>query len=299
MSRILEAPAFLTRFVRKLRGKSQPILTGASDGQLYVVKFANNLQGPNLLFNEAIGTQLYRLFGLPVPDWRPLLVPDSFLDQNPGCWIETPEGRLRPCSGMCFGSRFLGGEDIKLFEILPGNWLKRVRNLCDFWLAWLVDIAAGYADYRQAIFRQRNNGVMDAVFIDHGHMFGGPKGEQPVHLKASPYLDVRAYPRVSSEHILSLQKLVADVDVERLWLEVRRLPDGWKTESAISRFAGCLQALSTHSLLNFLIEPPIFDYACRANGIAFEDAQLRRTPKDSVLRPGLQASGRRRHIIVA
>jgi len=296
MSKTIEGPAFLTLFVCKLRGESQAVLGGASDGQLYIVKFANNLQGPNLMFNEAMGTELYCLFGLPVPDWRPLLVTDSFLDQNPGCWMETAEGRLRPRSGMCFGSRFLGGGGMRLFEILPGTSFQRVRNRERFWLAWLIDICAGHADNRQAIFLEDAQGQLNTFFIDHGHMFGGPKGDQPAQLKAPPYLDTRAYPRVSSEHILSLQELMAAVDEERLWQEVRRLPDGWKTESAISRFAGCLQTLSTHRLLNSIIEP-IIDYACRANGIEFEDIQLRRTPKDSVLRPGIQTSGRRRHIV--
>lgn len=49
----------LTGFLKALRGGSQSILAQANDGQLYVVKFANNLQGKNLLFNEAAGSMLY------------------------------------------------------------------------------------------------------------------------------------------------------------------------------------------------------------------------------------------------
>ena len=45
----------VTRHIQKLRGGSQPILAEASDGRLYVVKFANNPQGANLLFNESMG----------------------------------------------------------------------------------------------------------------------------------------------------------------------------------------------------------------------------------------------------
>src|SRR5580698_1050275 len=105
---------------RSLRGGSQPILAHATDGLVYVVKFANNLQGPNLLFNESAGYELYRACGLPVPDWTPLWVTDSFLDGNRDCWMQTPEGRLRPSSGLCFGSLFLGQKGDRLFEIVPG-----------------------------------------------------------------------------------------------------------------------------------------------------------------------------------
>ena len=94
--------ASVTHFVRNLRGGSQPILAQASDGFLYVVKFANNLQGPNVLFNESAGSELFRAIGVPVPEWRPLRVSDSFLEKNRDCWMQTPGGRLRPSSGLCF-----------------------------------------------------------------------------------------------------------------------------------------------------------------------------------------------------
>src|SRR5580700_5874154 len=95
----------MVRYLRSLRGGSQPFLAQASDGLFYVVKFAHNLQGPNLLFNESAGTELFRCCGLAVPEWRPLLVTSDFLDQNPGCWMRTAEEVLRPNAGLCFGSR--------------------------------------------------------------------------------------------------------------------------------------------------------------------------------------------------
>jgi hypothetical protein len=98
------------RHVRNLNGGSQPILAQASNGLFYVVKFINNLQGPNLLFNESIGSELYRACGLSVPSWEPLIVSESFIESNPGCWMQTPEGRRRPASGLCFGSRFSSGK---------------------------------------------------------------------------------------------------------------------------------------------------------------------------------------------
>jgi hypothetical protein len=98
MSDLGRKAALAAKFVCNLRGGSQPILVEASDGLLYVAKFTDNLQGPNLPFNESIGSELYRACGLAVPLWKPLLVTDDFLDQNPGCWLQTAAGRLRPDS---------------------------------------------------------------------------------------------------------------------------------------------------------------------------------------------------------
>src|SRR5438270_12725672 len=153
-----EKPAVLTQFICKLRGGSQAILARASDDQLYVVKFANNPQGQNLLFNESMGTELYHRSGLPVPSWRPLAVTGQFVADNPDCWIETTGGLCPPAVAACFGSRCLGAERMGLFEILPGNSFNHVQNRGDFWLAWLLDICARHADNRQALFQRDNAG---------------------------------------------------------------------------------------------------------------------------------------------
>src|SRR5208337_4281241 len=144
--------ANLTEYIRNLRGGSQPILALASDGFLYVVKFLNNPQGPNVLFNEIAGSELYRACGLAVPEWRSLLLSDSFIDKNPESWMQTPEGRLRPTAGLCFGSRFMVGDGKRLIEFLPRSSFRRVRNRTSFWLAWLIDVCAEHTDNRQAIF---------------------------------------------------------------------------------------------------------------------------------------------------
>ena len=128
MSVSLRGYGFLTQYIRKLRGGSQPILAQASDGLMYVVKFTNNLQGPNLAFNESMGSELYRACGLEGPSWKPLVITDSFTDKNRDSWMQTPAGTLRPAAGVCFGSRFLGGEDAQLLEILPESRFKRLYN---------------------------------------------------------------------------------------------------------------------------------------------------------------------------
>jgi hypothetical protein len=246
--------AFVTRYIRNLRGGSQPILAQASDGLLYVVKFVNNLQGPNLSFNESVGSELYRVCGLAVPLWKPLVVTDSFLDQNPDCWMQTPEGRLRPAIGLCFGSRFLGGDGIRLIEVLPGTCFKQVRNRSSFWLAWLIDICAMHVDNRQAVFVEDGEGWLDAYFVDHGHLFGGPKADLKKNFRVSSYLDPRIYEALCSLELMSFQQIVESLDVDQLWQRIEDLPDDWKTASALDGFAQSLNTLTTSSLLQSVLD---------------------------------------------
>jgi hypothetical protein len=281
--------AVATQYIRNLRGGSQPILVQASDGQVYVTKFFNNLQGPNLLFNESVGSELYRACGLPVSSWKPLLVTDVFLDQNPDCWMQTPEGRFRPASGLCFGSRFLGGDGLRLLEILPGTSFRRVRNHETFWLAWFIDICAEHADNRQALFLEDAQGWLNAFFVDHGHMFGGPKGEQRLHFQASRYLDSRIYQSVSSQYLLNFQKVAASLDVDRLWQGIQALPDEWKTASALDSVAQCLSRLSTPYLLQSVLDTMI-DAQKRTNGSERTESRRGRKPPTGILCPGVQAA---------
>jgi hypothetical protein len=225
-----------------------------------------------------------------VPAWKPLLITDAFIDQNQDCWMQTPEGRpIRPTSGLCFGSRFLGGDDIRLLEILPGTSFKRVRNHMDFWLAWLIDICAGHADNRQALFLEGAGG-MDAFFVDYGHFFGGPKGELKPHFQASRYLDSRIYQDVSSNQLLNCQRVVQCLDMEQFWHRIQTLPDVWKTESAVKGVTECLNRLSTSSFLKDILDTMV-DAIQKANESKNGKWQFRRKPPETVLYAGVQTAG--------
>jgi hypothetical protein len=284
----------VTQYFRNLRGGSQPILAQADDGQLYVVKFSNNLQGPNLLFNEGAGSELYRACGLAVPAWRPLEISEDFLDRNPDCWMQTPEGRLRPASGLCFGSRFLGPEGVRLLEILPKSSYKRIRNQSSFWLAWLIDVCAEHADNRQAVFAEDAGGWLDAFFVDQGHLFGGPKADQQKHFLASRYLDSRIYQSVSSDELLNFKKVALGLDANQLWQQLRELPDEWKTASALEAFERSLNRLSNAVLLQQILET-LADAIQRANEPECDNLQDERKSKVSILRPTIQAAGSKHH----
>jgi hypothetical protein len=252
-----------------------------------VLKFVDNPQGANVLFNESMGTELYRACRLPAPSWKPLMVTDSFLDRNPACWIETVEGRLRPKSGLCFGSEFLGGGRERLLEILPGTSFKRVHDRTNFWLAWLLDICAEHADNRQAVFVEDAGGWLDAFFIDHGHLFGGPEGRRLVPIMSSRYLDPRIYYDVSYENILSHLCTLTALDVDRLWQCVAAIPDDWKSVSAVSSLGRCLDTLARPLMLLRVLDGVIDNHGEVKQG-------ERGTGSEAILRPGVQPAATER-----
>ena len=283
-----DEPAVVTQFIRKVRGGSQAFLAMASDGEIYVVKNRNNAQGPNLLFNECMGSELYRIAGLAVPRWRLLRLTAQFIENNPRCWIETPAGCVRPRAGLCFGSRFAGGHSAPLFEILPASSFLRIRNRSDFWLAWLLDVCAGHADNRQAIFRQDRQGHYHAIFIDHGHMFCSPRGNLKPHLVASRYyLDPRIYPNVCSDIVKILRTKTRRFDCEGLWARLPTVPDEWMTHSAITNFTRCLHTLSDSRLIENSIEA-ITSSHCPDAELRRNDAERGRQCNHSILRCGIQ-----------
>lgn len=279
----------LTHFVRGLRGCSKPFLARASDGELYVVKYANAGLGGNLLFNESMGTEAYRACQLPVPAWKPLRLTEEFLAQTPELTGHAEGAPPQAAAGICFGSRFSTDEGAHFLEILPGTSFSRVWNVNDFWKAWLVDVCAGHTDNRQAIFRQSESGQLYAVFLDHGHMLGGPRGELTPVLQASRYLDGRIYPHLSSQLRKKLQRSASNLDTDRLWLRVHELPDEWKTGSALSRFTGFLTKLSSERFLTSVLDA-MSEWQQRASGYRIHDGQGKRQPARSVLCPGVQVA---------
>ncbi len=281
-------------FVRKMRGGSQPILVRANDGLLYVVKFVRNLQGPNLLFNEVIGTELYRTFGLPVPKWRPILVTDLFLDRNSSCWFQTESGPIRPAAGLCFGSRFLGGTGEAVWEILPGCYFDRVSNRRVFGLAWLLDVCAEHSDNRQAIYLHTPGGNLHAVFIDHGSMFGGPCACDQPHPIASRYLDPRVY---TEQRVGEFRRGSDMLNSRSLWNLLRALPSDWYSASALERFSACVSRLADPESLRQVRES-IADLCQRTCTRDRIDGQRDNTLALAVLCAGIRRAGTRRKAVV-
>jgi hypothetical protein len=164
------------QFVRKMRGGSQPALIRCNDGRLYVVKFFRNQQGPNVLANEVLGNELLSSLNLPTPQWRAVFVSTSFLRENSDLSFETPFGKSSIESGLHFGSEFLGGEKTgQVYEWLPKGLNSRVINREDFLGIHIFDVWANHCDHRQTLFTATEGSAsFRAVFIDNGHLFGGP-----------------------------------------------------------------------------------------------------------------------------
>jgi len=244
----------LTRFLGKLRGVSQPILAETSDGRVMVVKFGANLHGPNLLFNEAMGSELYAAAGLAVPGWAPAVVGKKFLDDHPACWPLVRSRPLRPEPGVVFASNYIYAGAERVMQILPGSSLSRVERSEDFWLAWLIDVCAQHTDHRQALFVEQHDRRLRAVFIDHGQMFGGPAGDHEPRFRASRFLDSRLYPEPTPAVKEKLLRRVEAIDCEKLRSRAELLPERWKTPLAAGRFTACLGRLGRRSLLGNMLD---------------------------------------------
>lgn len=215
---------------------------------------------------------------------------DSFLDENPDFLIETPQGRLRPSSGLCFGSRFLAADGRQFFEILPRDYFTRVRNRADFWRVWLIDICAEHVANRQAVFEETADGWVDAYFIDHGHLFGGPNADSKRHFAASRYLDERIYSRLSSEVLIGFQEVLQALDVDRLRRRIEAIPAEWCHASAREVFERSLQRLKMASLVRRVVERIGSDLE-RRTATGSETAGNNWKGRSEVLPLGLQGTG--------
>jgi hypothetical protein len=215
-------------------GSSQPFLAQANDGKKYVIKFAQK-DCANFLFNECLGSNLYQLFGLLCPPWKALMLTDEFLDQNPGCWIDS-KGLIRPPAGLCFGSQFLGDSETEIYQILPGSWFKKIHNPFDFWRAWFLDICAEHYDTRQALFHERPDRSIQPWFIDHGYMFGGPESRIRGKVMAPRYLDSRIYNETPIDKLSTWVGAAQKLDKAVYWGLLDSIPTDWKTAEAMTGF---------------------------------------------------------------
>ena len=284
------------RFVRKIRGGSHPLLVDASDGHRYVVKCANNPQGPNVLCNEVLGTELYAAVGLPVPAWTPIRIPRSFLLTCPQGSLNSLSGPVLPEGGLCFGSRVLAESPTRLLEILPGSFLGRVANRSDFWLAWLVDLCAEHRDTRQSLFIE-SSGILHAFFVDHGHMFGGPDGTRTTPLMGPRYWDARIYSAPQMHKIrVRLRHISSTLNTDRLVKRIVEVPPEWVTESDVKNFFDCLDRLCRADYLEQTIGTLLMAFEkSYANQRAIPQLEPSEAPE--LLRPRLSSQRAGRHAV--
>jgi hypothetical protein len=159
---------------KKQKGGSQSRLVLCDDGKLYVMKMHPNPQGPNVLANEALGSILLSGLGFRIPRWRPITIDLKTLPFFPELTMETTDGTTLPACGTHFGSEYLGGPQYDLFDVIPESY--RIRNDEQVAAINLFDLWANHHDHRQCVYRRgiETTKLFEAVFIDNGHLFGGP-----------------------------------------------------------------------------------------------------------------------------
>lgn len=182
--------------LRSMPGGAETRLALCSNGNHYVVKCANNRQGPNTLANEMLGAELLKALSLPTVPWR-------FAKYRPRYFPSAVCPFHHLSCPLHFASEFItpsnGG---RLYNFLPSAFVHRVVNRTDFIGALVFDVWAGSADARQAVFvEDRESGTFNAVFIDNGHLFGGPYWKFGSRPGTALCLDLAIYPDLSSEAI--------------------------------------------------------------------------------------------------
>jgi hypothetical protein len=153
------------RVLRTLPGSSGAQLVLCDDGKRYVLKCPNNPLSPNVLANEFIAAGLMHVLNLPISQSSSVTYPEHIRCgySHAGSAPHFASELLEPSSG---GS---------LYSFLPSSFVLRTENRPDFIGALVFDIWAGSVDDRQAIFVENQRArTFKAVFIDNGHLFGGP-----------------------------------------------------------------------------------------------------------------------------
>ncbi|HEV2273322.1 MAG TPA: HipA family kinase [Acidobacteriaceae bacterium] len=225
--------AFADVFIRRMGGGGQSTLVGTSEGDFYVVKFANGPQGPNTIFNEAFGTILALHLGLPMPDWSPVYLSQSLIRRNAAFSFETGSGTRAVSPGLHFGSKFvLGSRDDEVYDVVPHTWMERLENAHFFAGALLLDLWAENVDLRQVLFLEGSESrTLSAIFIDQGHMFGGPFGNKRIKVDHSNlYYQRNIYKRAFDDgYVRNFLFRIEAMNENILQALLERVPLEWRT----------------------------------------------------------------------
>lgn len=190
-----------------MRGGSQSCLLQASNGNFYIVKLLGNPQGSEVLFNEALGTELMQNLGFLVPNWKPIYICAQFIEDNPEIWFETATSKnQRPPAGIHFGSEFLAANYTgAIYEILPRCWFAQVKNRESFVGVLLFDLWSRQTDNRQAIFiRNSDASPLQAIFIDQGGLFGEVRDIRLHELARAIYMDSMVYAGLDIDSVIPI-----------------------------------------------------------------------------------------------
>jgi hypothetical protein len=225
------------RFFYQLRGVSQACLVEATDNNIYIIKMAGAV-GPNVLFNEAFGSELLRYFGLPVPSWTALSLSEDFIDLHPEMLSDRPQQFVSVNNTLHFGSRLAASHGVAgTYQIIPSKWASHVVNSGDFVGALAIDIWASHTDSRQVIYSPcGRKGLLTATFIDNSHMFGGPEGRTRACPCAPMIPDLSFYWGLPVDSLLRhWEARIAAVNVTALRSMLCSIPQEWYSPAMAER----------------------------------------------------------------
>ncbi len=185
-SSIIRIPISAERYICPMRGGASSHLIRCTDGEYYVVKFAHNLQGPLILANELLATQLAERLGLPVPPYAIVRIDAKFIASSPALTIHWGHQRVDCPSGLAFASRYqsLIGDEHPLFIrpllTLPPSLMGFVDNRKDFYGMLVFDKWVCNTDHRQVVFTASQKPPGYRVhMIDNGFCFNGNRWDFP------------------------------------------------------------------------------------------------------------------------
>lgn len=253
MPRVVTATAHIGR----MRGGAQSHLLRCSDGKDYVVKFRNNPQGPRVLANEFIFSNLASALGRTVPAYRIVEIDERFLQENRQVSFWLPGNRFVACEpGLHFGSEYVVSPLQGKIADQMATSIAAIKNSQEFAAMLVLDKWVCNHDSRQAVVWKRSRERKFTVsFIDHGWCFGGADWSlsdswiQGIYQRAEVYWSIVGWQ--SFEPFLSqLESLSPDI----IWDAVENTPPGWYLNdwSSLERLAEAL--IRRRRLVRNLIE---------------------------------------------
>jgi hypothetical protein len=224
-----------------------------------------NPQGPNVLANEALGSILLRGLGLQVPSWLPIVINLKTLPSFPELTMETARGMQLPAWGVHFGSEYLGGPQYDLFDFIPEHY--KITNGEQFAAIRLFDLWANHRDLRQCVYRRpKQTGDYEAVFIDNGHLFGGPAWSDETALSPKAW---SGHIRMSGPFATERWLTLFEDRIPGLLREARlNIPSEWHSGDINSLCTGLLQRLKSLRAIAITGRrvPPARDISHHAHG---------------------------------
>ena len=216
--------------IRKMRGGAQGHLMLGADGNAYVVKFQNNPQHVRVLANELMATKLAAGLGLTAPACDVVDVTEWLVENTSELELDFGPRRERCQSGLCFGSRLVGGlMPGHLFDYLPEEQLAEVKNLREFAGILVFDKWTCNVNGRQAVYSKKaREKRYTATFIDFGYCFNA--GEWV--LRDAPLRGVFArnvvYRSVTGwESLEPWLSRIEEIDPQAIWSIAETVPPEW------------------------------------------------------------------------